>query len=89
MLSRGSRGHRFLLAKRSTLITPVENGWEGSNVGAEERLDRRLVILAKNIKGAELGGGGEDGQMSVELRDTWVPVWLWGEGARKLRRCLQ
>lgn len=32
-------------------------------------------------------GGSEEGKMSVELRDTWVLVWLWrwgrGEGAQQ------
>lgn len=73
---------RFLLAKDPSDY-PVENGWEkGATWEQKERLDRRLVILARGCGGRNWEGAGEGGQMSVELRDTWVPVWLWGEGAR-------
>ena len=56
---------------------------KGSNVGAERetRQEAVLVILARGC-GGQNWEGAEEGQMSVELRDTWVLVWLWNEGAR-------
>lgn len=57
---------------------------KGSNVGAERgtRQEAVLVILARGCGGRNWEADSEDGQMSVELRDTWVLVWLWDEGAR-------
>lgn len=73
---------RFLFAKDPS-DCHVEKGWE-KGAERETRQEAVLVTLARGCGGRNWKGDSEEGQMSMELRDTWVLVWLW-RGEREVK----